>query len=560
MDAALATAAAAPSGSPAEVLPWPSAIPDSSSTAPLTHEELHSLLQGDVEADEYEALLAQVARARGALDVAVGEGLAELTVGERLIRLGFSCLGDYSREVLGLQERTAEGLAFLARELRSRPLLRAAVCAGEVKPRAAQAVLRLARGKAEAAWVERAKCSTVRALEAMVRAELALTGPAPEPEPWVALCAAMEPGDREVLDRVLDLAGRVLEHGAGRPARLEALAQEYLGAHPAQPLEEHAAGDGVAVRARSRAGARERAEARLEAETEAWRLLRSPLPVPAPVEGLDGRASAQDLDARVRQLAAMRASWDDYLGNLALGVLQSGLHRALGFASFDHFCRERLGLSARSVRQRVALERRLCEVPALKVAHRGGLPYERLQVLSRLPDGEIAGWVERANSLTCIALRRAIETGQEGQLCAAGVFCARVPLGVSRTVREAFRAVRATEGACLPDGKCLLALARHFLATWEGLVPRRQTPLQRIRERDLVHCRFPGCSRWASQAHHIVKRSQGGGDEPENLVSLCTRHHLRGVHGGWLRVTGRAPDRLAFELTVAQGQGSTARW
>jgi len=47
--------------------------------------------------------------------VAVGEGLAELAFGERLISLGFSCLGDYVREVLGLQERTAKASAFLAR-------------------------------------------------------------------------------------------------------------------------------------------------------------------------------------------------------------------------------------------------------------------------------------------------------------------------------------------------------------------------------------------------------------------------------------------------------------
>src|SRR5207237_10776238 len=33
-----------------------------------------------------------------------------------------------------------------------------------------------------------------------------------------------------------------------------------------------------------------------------------------------------------------------------------------------------------------------------------------------------------------------------------------------------------------------------------------------------------------------------------NLVSLCAAHHLHGVHLGYIRVRGRAPDRLRWEL------------
>jgi len=50
--------------------------------------------------------------------------------------------------------------------------------------------------------------------------------------------------------------------------------------------------------------------------------------------------------------------------------------------------------------------------------------------------------------------------------------------------------------------------------------------------------------------HHIVFRSAGGSDDPSNLVSLCATHHLRGVHMGRLRVWGRAPDELHWELGV----------
>jgi hypothetical protein len=32
------------------------------------------------------------------------------------------------------------------------------------------------------------------------------------------------------------------------------------------------------------------------------------------------------------------------------------------------------------------------------------------------------------------------------------------------------------------------------------------------------------------------------------MISLCAAHHLFGIHGGYLRVWGRAPDGLVFEL------------
>ena len=37
-------------------------------------------------------------------------------------------------------------------------------------------------------------------------------------------------------------------------------------------------------------------------------------------------------------------------------------------------------------------------------------------------------------------------------------------------------------------------------------------------------------------------RSRGGGDEQENQIAICAFHHLRCVHGGYLRVEGRAPE------------------
>jgi hypothetical protein len=54
------------------------------------------------------------------------------------------------------------------------------------------------------------------------------------------------------------------------------------------------------------------------------------------------------------------------------------------------------------------------------------------------------------------------------------------------------------------------------------------------------HCQWPGCERPASwcDGHHIIYWQHGGGDELENLVLLCARHH-RNVHeGGWQLIKG----------------------
>jgi hypothetical protein len=64
-------------------------------------------------------LLTRCARGRDAR-VAVGEGLAALGTCDRVLRLGYSGIGDYARERLGIAASTAQKMARLARELRDR--------------------------------------------------------------------------------------------------------------------------------------------------------------------------------------------------------------------------------------------------------------------------------------------------------------------------------------------------------------------------------------------------------------------------------------------------------
>ncbi|WP_176067519.1 HNH endonuclease, partial [Anaeromyxobacter diazotrophicus] len=477
--------------------------PPAVEAAPLTGRELDAWFRGgEPEADTCEALLTWAARARGALDVAIAEGLDALRRGDRLAELACH-LYDYAREVLDLGKRAAEGLALLGRELRTRPLLREALTAGRVKLRAAQTVLKVAVGEDEAVWVERAARMTVRALEAEVRR--ARTAPGDEEEPWLRLGVRLEPAEREVLDEALALAGELMP-GATRAERLEAIAQEFAGEYAGEGDPDAARVLGAAVRPSGARTGDTRAAA-LEEETERWAALRALPDIAAPDVRFYETATAHDVDGRLRELAALRAEWEDLVGYCALAVRKSQLYRLLGFASFRQYCEERLGLAARSIEERAKVEERRWASPALQEAKREGLPFEKLRLLSKLPEPEIARWAARAKGLTCVALRRELEGEAERRMRAQGRLAVPLALRMAAVLAAAVQAVRDRTGRPLPLGTCLAVLAQHFLDTWKG-GKRARTRSRKVRERDEGHCQVPGCSRRATHAHHVLFRSQ----------------------------------------------------
>src|SRR5256885_15660200 len=67
---------------------------------PPTSSERRGLLRGE-SAKLVEGLFTRCGRGRGALDIAIGEGLLALGTGDRVLRLGVSGIGDYARERLG---------------------------------------------------------------------------------------------------------------------------------------------------------------------------------------------------------------------------------------------------------------------------------------------------------------------------------------------------------------------------------------------------------------------------------------------------------------------------
>jgi hypothetical protein len=518
----------------AAMLPWP--VPRLRDPA-----ECHEL------ARLTDAVLVGVARGGGALDVALGEALDELSKGDRALQLGFAGNGDYARERLGTPASTAQKLMRRARELRDRPLLRAAVRAGEVSVRQADAVLPLARGEAEAYWVARARAGTVRALQDAVKGSC--VEERDEDDDFVCVRLDIPPESRVIVDEGMELGRHVLGATELEGRRAAGMCEEYLGAHaPPDGAEE-------AVRLLT-APAAEFDEPRkewLERENAQWASLGQPDPVAAPEPLPDAEISPRSLDQRLRKLAAMRERWDELLGHLAMIFRAIKGWELLGFASFEHYCTERLGISAQAVTQRAKLEEKLYELPALRQALRERkLSYEKARLIARYADEQsMKSWIDRAQNMTCIELRRQLQRKEEAQMCARGEFAVWVPRRLVGLFPLAFAAARKAAGRSLSPGECFVRIAEHFVEVWKPTLTLPDGVRRQVLERDNWLCKVPWCSRAADHVHHIAFRSAGGTDDPSNLVSLCAAHHLHGVHKAYLRVTGTAPDQLRWEIVPA---------
>src|SRR5207237_2566797 len=91
----------------------------------------------------------------------------------------------------------------------------------------------------------------------------------------------------------------------------------------------------------------------------------------------------------------------------------------------------------------------------------------KARIIARHAEGEeVQGWIEKAETMPCVALRRAMQAKDEAQMCARGTFSVWMPLSVAEVVKAAFRAARAAAKRWLSAGECLVALAEHFIETW----------------------------------------------------------------------------------------------
>ncbi len=492
-------------------------------------------------------LLRNVTAGYGALDVAIGEGLEALNVGRRAMDLRYSNIGDYAREELGINASTATKAARLARKLRERPLVREAVRQGKLTARKAEIMAPVAVGDQQVKWILIGMGETVRSPDARVKAPRD-----PDDEAWVNLCADVSPDKMPTLDEALRVAGVILGATATKMQRVHAWAQEFQGAHPAPP-DDHA--DDVLF---TREDDLESFKKLLEEQNGQWADLARVEPLEAPHS--NDEIDPWRIDAELKGHLEKRRRWDEVFGRVAMIFKRSRAWEPLGFASFGHYCEEQLGMAERTVMQRIALEYSLDRLPLLRQALREKrISYEQARIIARhAQPEEVQGLIEKAETMTCVALRREMQEKHEEQMCARGTFSVWMTVSVAEAVKAAFRAARAAAKRWLAAAECLVAMAKQFTETWKAHLKQANTLQRRVRARDGHRCQVPGCSRAAVHAHHIIPRSQGGTDDPENLVSLCAAHHLYGIHGGRMRVTGTAPDKLVWAFGLRRSYVAAA--
>lgn len=531
----------AEAGAPAARRAGPAAVgPAGPAAAPRASPAALVFLRGR----DADARLRALAAGRSALRPVLG-ALATAFLGRRLYHaIGYRCLGDWSREKLGLGDRTVREWARVSRALAALPGLRAAVESGEVPWSVARKVVGLAAPANEAAVLESVRGRTLRAVEAMVRAVREADGRSPQ-DP-----ATEEPeaeGDRVTVR--IPAAARVMGmwHAACELARRKA--GEEL---PTWACAEAIAAEGATVFGAGDGegrmqGRRPRSEPPASEVSEdgrrefvwprlAWKPLRGGVPreLAALSEGLDDPSlSPLEIARRLEAAVAFRQQLDLELGRILRQIADRRLYRELGFESFAHYVEERMDLAARTARRLVRLARAEHTAPAVATAFRSGeLTAMQAEALLRVATPESApSWVARARRVT---LRR-LEDEADAVPAAAIAFCA------PREVAELFLDVLARAGS-------LEALLAHAIETWvqEGEHWNDHPTVAR----DGYRCTAPACrARKGLEGHHVWPKGRGGPRRPLwNQTTLCWFHHHVGAHGGRLRVAGLAPDRLVFEL------------
>jgi hypothetical protein len=314
---------------------------------------------------------------------------------------------------------------------------------------------------------------------------------------------------------------------------------------------------------------------------------------------LDERTPVE-LDAELRTTLGGMQAIDWQMGCLLRTFQRLGLYRHRGYRSMAVYVAERLGISPRKARGLVRLESNgSAGQSELAQAYRTGrISWVRaLVLLPIVSDAHARAWIERACEVTVRRLIEEVGWASDLRDRAGQVLdLPPPPLGapLERSDAEAERQMRARFDCetvtgilarapeldvalsfCGPASVMALvadvlrAYTGSYEAPWRGFermllhakgvweaVPRHTNP---IHERDEWRCRVPACSsRQNLQEHHLLFRSQGGGNGRDNRVSICAWHHLRGIHKGVVRAHGEAGREIRWQLGLGAGASGEA--
>jgi hypothetical protein len=156
----------------------------------------------------------------------------------------------------------------------------------------------------------------------------------------------------------------------------------------------------------------------------------------------------------------------------------------------------------------------------------------------------LTAWLEQGALAHAVQMSAHSEAGMQSKPSAGRV---EVRWRVSLGLRNWWHSLEASARGWLPRGMGWVKfLCLTFWKAWSHMlglnVARGQVYL-----RDRCRCSSPVCSRRDVTPHHLQFRSAGGGDEDDNMASLCTWCHLFGVHGRRIRATGSAGN-IRWEL------------
>jgi hypothetical protein len=315
--------------------------------------------------------------------------------------LGFRCVGDWSRERLGVGARAVREWARVWRALKELPLLREAVLSSEVSWTVARMVVGIVTPENEAACLETVRGRTVRAVEALLRAVAQADGNAAEEseEERVPVHVACSPRVATKWAAALELARRmagenlstwecaeaIVAECVAAVGRTDALAPEQRGSPPLARGPE----------AESESGLRAEVWPRLRWKARPSRKRDRLASLACELED----CSPHELDRRLRVATAFLQRVDFEIGRILRQVLERKLYRELGFESFERYVQERLDLSPRTARRLVRLARAEHGAPEVASAFREGrITLLQAEVLLR------GGRVEARESLE-LALR-----------------------------------------------------------------------------------------------------------------------------------------------------------
>jgi 5-methylcytosine-specific restriction endonuclease McrA len=521
-------------------------------------------------------LLFRVTRGGGAIDLAIGDALVELLRGDRLIRLGATSLSEYALEILGEKVRTVYQWYEVARAVADKPLLRRAVACGAVTARKAILLSKVAVGEAQAAWVVLAMELTERELRDRIHD---LDREAPDLLEIETMVIRLSPRQRDRVNRAISFAKILIGLSAPEWRCIEVLCQEFLGSWGSyrsrawdRRLEkmcevgregEEKGPESEEERERkyrkwieSWAGRLGAVQSRLAAYEEAMAV------VDVTDEELERDRTDEELvpllHERILRLIRARRKLDEPFGRLARIALDLRIWESFGYPTVELYCRERLGISASTLRTRAWLERRMAELPELRAALESGrISYTKaVLVARRATRADVTAILSEVESMTYQDSETRDRDRTEREERASGRKRIWSPRDTAVTIRLALdtmrRYARRAGGERIGEDEAAARIADHFVKTWTEpiRVQLRRVPPERweLMMRFGGICARPGCRLAAVHIHHVIYRSRGGGEERTNLIPLCAACHLKGQHAGNLLIEGRSGKRMVWTL------------